>query len=103
MPRLPFSIATSRPIVPDATPIARQILERIEAVEMIDRYVRDQLRFGQSQIHGDAALAVRFQALPAPISDAAAHRAEVKVDGFAALIDLCRPRDVDAVAFEIIG
>ena len=68
---------SDRPIV------SRQIFERIQPIEVVDRYPRDGLRLGEAQVDGDAKAPFLVSLLRPPEGDAAAHRAEVKLEGLA--------------------
>ena len=96
--------ALLEPHVGHAAAVARQVIEAVEAVEVVDDDRGDGRRIlGESQIDGDAALALVVQLEAAPIGDAAAVRAEVEAKGLAANVGLGRAGDVDALAFVVVG
>src|SRR6185295_4650185 len=92
----------SEPVVGDATAIARQVLEGIEAVEVVDRNLRDSVRLCEPQVDGNPPAALFVDVLPAPERDAAAGRAEIEAERLAADERLRRPRYLDSQAFEVI-
>lgn len=76
--------AVSEPQIPHAAPVARQVLPRVEPVEVTDQNVRDGLRIRQTQVDSDAALALRIGLQRAPVRNAAALRTEMESERIAA-------------------
>jgi len=93
----------SEPVIPDAAAVARQVIESVQPVKMVDGHMGNGLRFGQAQVDGDTALAFRGEGLGSPEGDAAAVGAEMEFDGLAPDVGLAGARDVDALAFVVIG
>jgi hypothetical protein len=92
-----------KPIVRDTSSVSRQVLERVKAIEMIDRHMFDGLRFRQSQIHRNSAtplLAARYRP---PKNDTTTGRAKVELDGLTPHIKLRGTLNMDSLAFIVIG
>jgi hypothetical protein len=70
------------PVIGDATTISRQIFEGIQTVEVVDRYLRHSVGFGEAQVDGNATPAIVIRLPRSPESYAAANRAEMKFDRF---------------------
>src|SRR5215475_4247901 len=71
---------------------------------MVDGDGAHGLRFGEAEVDGDAAAAVRAGGERAPIGDAAAVGAEMEANGTVAPgVHLGRAGDADALVFEIVG
>lgn len=64
-------ISALEPVVDDAPTVAWQVLERIQAVEVIDRYLCDGLWLRQAQIDRNAATTLRVNLFPSPKCHAA--------------------------------
>ena len=96
----------SKPHIRDTAAVARQVIERVQAVEVIDGEVRDWPRFCEPQVDGDAAAAVRVEAQAAPASDAAAPAAKVNLECWlrpvVAGVDRARPGDFYLLAVVVI-
>src|SRR5262245_29760192 len=94
--------ASSEPVVADALPVARQVFERVEALEMVDREVRDGARLGQAEVDGDAAASFLVGFERAPVGDATALGAEMELDRLAADVHRGRSRDMDAFVLVVV-
>jgi hypothetical protein len=70
---------TLEPIIRHALPIARQILEGVQAVEVIDRNLRHRVRLREPQVDRDTAASVLADVGAAPERDAAARGTEVEL------------------------
>src|SRR5690349_19695044 len=105
--RRPVSIVlslTSEPVVGHTSTVASNIVEGVEAVEVIDRNFRDSLRIErESQVDGDAPPALFVDVQPAPKRDAAARPAEVEAQRLAAHVRLRRARNGDALTFVVVS
>ncbi len=88
------------PHVLHASPVARQVLEISEAVEMVDEQGADLVRFfSRTHVDGDAATSVLVGRHRAPCDDAPTSPAEMKADiGVASRIDLRRAGDLNLLA-----
>src|SRR5277367_5670040 len=95
------------PKVANAAAVAGQVVERNQAVEMVDGQVGDGFGLGEPQVDGDTAPSVRVNAQAAPAEHAAAGGTEMD---FQRRIRLARPRiggarpeDADALVLVVIG
>ena len=70
----------SEPIVRYTPPVPRQILERVEAVEMVNGDFGNRFGVGQSQIDRDPPASILAWRPRSPIRDASARGAEMKRD-----------------------
>lgn len=91
------------PVVADATPVERQVLERVEAVEVVDRNLRDGVRFGEPEIDGDAPAPFGIVRLRKPVRHAAAFGTEVELERLAADVGPCVSGDPDGFVFVVVG
>lgn len=95
------------PEIADTPAVARQVVEAVEAVEMVDEKVRHRLRWREPDIDRDTATTVRLKAPAAPAQHAAAGGAEVDLERRIGLartgIGSARPRDADALVLVVIS
>ncbi len=54
------------PHIGDAPTVARQVLEAVKSIEMVDDDAGDHSWLGESQVDGDAAAALLVEGKPAP-------------------------------------
>lgn len=54
------------PKIAHASPLRRKVFERIQAVKMIDRQVKNQIRRGKPEIDGHAPATILFKPQSAP-------------------------------------
>src|SRR5204862_6901866 len=83
--------------------VLTEVLELVEAVEVLDRHLGDRPRLGEAQVDSDAAPAVLVRLQAAPVRDAAAGGAEVEAERIAAHVGGRRPGDADAGVFPVVG
>jgi hypothetical protein len=99
--------AFSKPHIPNATTIRRQVLGRIQPVKMIDRQIRDGFRRRQPYIDGYSQAAVFPLLQAAPGHNARAGRTEKDFErriGHAGMgVGAHWPRDVDALIGVVVG
>src|SRR4051812_27465966 len=93
---------SSEPVVGDTAAVARQVLELVESVEMVDRYRGHLCRLRQPQVHGDAPTAFRVVLLRAPEGHATAPRTEMELERLASGEGLRRTRDADAFVLIVV-
>src|SRR4029453_846520 len=96
-------IGGSEPISQNASSIARQVFEGVETLKMVNRQMRDSLRFGHAQIHGDSTPPLLVGFKPSPIRHAATFWAEMKLDRLAPNVRLGRTRNLDPLPFVVVG
>src|SRR5689334_17301134 len=94
---------SSEPVIADAPPVARQVFERVESVETVDRYSRNGIRLGEPKVDGDAPTSLLAGLVRAPESDATARDAEVEFDRLAAHVEARRPRHVDTLTLVAVS
>ena len=75
--------SNSEPIVCDTPTVARQVVERIQSVEVIDGDLCDGLWFGQAQIDRNAAATLFIDLLASPERHTATRWTEVELKGLA--------------------
>lgn len=96
-----------KPQIPHTSPIARQIVECFQPVEMIDRQMRHLFRRREAEIDRYAAAAVRVEAQAAPAQHAAAGRTKTDFEsgrGHAdARVGAGLAENANSLAFVIIG
>src|SRR4051794_26677562 len=90
-------------MIRDTAAIPRQVLERVESVEVIDRKVSNRLRLSEPQIYCSAPSSLFVDRTRTPRHHAAAGRTEMKLDRLASHVDLSRAGEMDAFAFEVIN
>src|SRR5690348_10932197 len=82
-------VGNLEPEIPHAAAVARQIVETVQSVEMIDGEIGHRFRRREAHIHRDAAAAVLFQSQAAPAQHATASRAEADFERRIFLADAC--------------
>jgi hypothetical protein len=95
----------SEPQVADAAAVAREVLEGVEAIKVIDGQMRNRSGFGEAQVDGDAPSAVVVEAKATPADDTSAPGAEVDLERRirpVARVDGRRPRNLDSLAFVVV-
>jgi hypothetical protein len=64
----------------DGAAVARQVLEAIEPVGMVDRQMGDRLRLGKADVDRDPPPTIGFGPERPPVGDTAAGRAEMEAE-----------------------
>jgi hypothetical protein len=91
------------PVISDASTVARQVLERIQPIEVIDRDLRDRFGLGQPKVYRDTAAPVFVFLVCAPEGDTAADQTKVELDRRASHVPLGLAENSDALIFVVIG
>src|SRR5919109_4151516 len=92
----------SGPVVTDAASAPRQVRERIQAVEVIDRNRRDRLRLGKSHVDCHSAPSSSVEHSSAPVRRSAGPRTEIQTQRVGADIGRGLAGDPDTFAFIVI-
>src|SRR5580658_9816121 len=94
------------PHVPHAAAVAWQVLEGVEAVEVVDGEVGDSLWVGEPHVDRNPAASLRVQAQAPPAEDTAARGAEDDLQGRLLFtrpgVRSPRPEDVDAFVLVVV-
>jgi hypothetical protein len=90
------------PDIRDALAVAWQVIEGVEAVEVIDWDLGNRTRFCEPQIDRNPSFTLRQELLPSPVRNATACGTEVKLDRLATDIRLAWPGDLDSFVLEVI-
>jgi hypothetical protein len=76
---IPFSCSPqSKPHIGDTAAVARQVIECVETIEVIDGKMSDRTGLGEPQVDGDASPALCIGPKAAPADHATAAAAKVK-------------------------
>jgi hypothetical protein len=68
-----------KPVVRDTSTVSRQVLECVQPIEVVDRYLCHGFRFRETQVDGNATPPVLILLLRAPEGYAAASGTEVEL------------------------
>src|SRR5262245_36269265 len=90
-------------IVGNASAVSRQVFERVQPVEVVDRNQGHGIRLGQPKVDGDAAPPLRIRLSRTPEGDAAANWTKVELERLAPHVGLRVARVMDAFALEVVG
>jgi hypothetical protein len=90
------------PHVCNALSVSRQVLELVQAIEVIDWYMCYGPGLSEAQIDRNASFPLRRSLLTTPERYTAAFGTEVKLDALSSDVGLGRPGDLDAYALKVV-